>query len=173
MTNKPKEIKWVEVEYPTPDLPLNQVNEDLRATKCHNCTSHSLSCGYPQLKGKHLSRIIYTENYGIIPEGLLVRHKCDNRLCINPAHLELGTHQDNVTDCIVRNRRNDQRTKKPNRYGWNGFSKVRNENYQQNPVFKKLLIAIKEISTQHPEYTTSNIYTILNNIKGKDLLDNI
>ena len=42
--------------------------------------------------------------HGEIPEGKVIRHSCDNRLCINADHLLIGTHQDNVNDKIRRNR---------------------------------------------------------------------
>ena len=47
--------------------------------------------------------------FGEIPDGLVVRHKCDNRLCINPEHLELGTVRDNVLDMVKRGRHKSQR----------------------------------------------------------------
>ena len=39
-----------------------------------------------------------------LPEGMLVRHTCDNPPCCNPAHLMLGTHIDNSDDKVSRNR---------------------------------------------------------------------
>lgn len=43
-------------------------------------------------------RVAYTISVGPIPKGKHVMHSCDNRKCCNPAHLSVGTHQDNMRD---------------------------------------------------------------------------
>jgi hypothetical protein len=49
-------------------------------------------------------RISWELHFGKIPDGLCVLHHCDNRKCVNPNHLFLGTYQDNASDRDKKNR---------------------------------------------------------------------
>ena len=49
-------------------------------------------------------RVAYEAIHGAIPRGSVVRHKCDNPRCVNPRHLLVGTHQDNMDDRTARGR---------------------------------------------------------------------
>lgn len=60
-----------------------------RGGKCHHAPAH---------------RISYLIHKGEIPAGLFIRHSCDNRLCVNPDHLSVGTHKQNMEDMANRNR---------------------------------------------------------------------
>lgn len=77
---------------------------------CRNWTGCLNSYGYGSFRdgtkrvGAH--RFAYKLKHGPIPQGLCVRHRCDNRRCVEDSHLELGTNQDNVNDRMSRGRHN-------------------------------------------------------------------
>ena len=60
---------------------------------------------YPRGERWKAHRYSWTIHNGPIPDGLMVCHRCDVPACVNPTHLFLGTQQDNISDCILKNRR--------------------------------------------------------------------
>lgn len=75
---------------------------------CWNWTGCQIRDAYGQIRYQgrkwYTHRLAYTLTHGAIPDGLVVRHRCDNPLCCNPRHLELGSQADNNRDRDERGR---------------------------------------------------------------------
>lgn len=57
-------------------------------------------------RSERAHRVSWILSFGGVPAGLCVLHHCDNRRCVNPAHLYLGTKKDNAGDRERRGRSN-------------------------------------------------------------------
>lgn len=79
-------------------------------------------------EGAH--RVSWKIYKGEIPEGLFVLHRCDNRRCVNPDHLFIGTNNDNMQDMKSKGRSRSLRGEE------SGNSKLTNE---QTKEIRKLL----------------------------------
>lgn len=86
------------------------MNDCILQTK--NLTSQGYGKTFDKERYKQTGRILYKAShrlayeraYGPIPEGMIVRHMCHTPNCINPKHLKLGTHADNMQDKVCANR---------------------------------------------------------------------
>lgn len=132
---------------------------------CWICTSHkpkiqrdgskayySISSPYKKNKVMMIHQLVYRYFKEDYENGLCVRHKCDNPLCINPEHLEVGTHQDNMDDMYSRKKDEISISRKGSRNGNRKLSEEDVENirleYSKGNVTQKKLSEIYNVSSQ-------------------------
>ena len=75
---------------------------------CWNWTGAKHSFGYGSVRISRRAykahRVSYEWLIGPIPEGMCLLHTCDNPMCVNPSHLQVGTKMDNTQDMMKKGR---------------------------------------------------------------------
>ena len=103
-------------------------------------------------KNVRAHRWLYEQVKGKIPNGMDLRHTCDEPSCVNPNHLLIGTHADNMRDKVERNRQAKGET--------NGSAKLTEDNVREIRILKGFGFTGVELAKMY-RVSSSNIYSIL------------
>lgn len=141
---------------------------------CWNWKGAVTTGGYGRFMPQHRKnayphRFSFEVSKGRIPQGMLVLHSCDNRLCCNPAHLSLGTPADNSADMVRKGRqaaghRNGAYTKPHRRMSGAGHANAKltaSDVEQIRAIYSAGSVTQAELSRRFG-VTQTNISTIVN-----------
>jgi len=87
------------------------ITKVVKSEGCWEWVGSKLPMGYGRIRRKRAGkqsvclahRLSYELFKGPIPEEVCIRHTCDNPSCVNPDHLVIGSHADNMQDMFKRN----------------------------------------------------------------------
>ena len=83
---------------------VNKVNKGPNCWEWTGCKSGGYGKFWLIGRKQWAHRVVMTMRIGTIPKGMYVCHICDNKGCVRPSHLVLGTPKDNIQDSINKGR---------------------------------------------------------------------
>ena len=126
--------------------------------------------GYPRFMfngdAYQAHRFVWEICHGEIPFGLNVLHKCHNKCCVNPFHLNLGTDQDNASDITINRLENKEKnTERPVKFVAEGILQE-----SEKEVIQKVLEENKYSRIKTAEILGTSTTTLWRKIKKYKIL---